>query len=87
MIILISIINLIYTVLLILFIAQMILSFARVSPYDPTWGPIIRFIHLVTEPILQPIRRYIPPMGGLDISPIIVLLGLSLLRRLLFGFM
>jgi YggT family protein len=53
----------------------------RVSPYHPTWGPIVRFITGVTEPILNPIRRLLPPMGGLDFSPMVVLL----LARLLQG--
>ena len=53
----------------------------RVSPYHPTWGPVVRLIQGVTEPILNPIRRLLPPMGGLDFSPMVVLL----LARLLQG--
>ncbi len=41
----------------------------------------MRFINGVTEPILNPIRRLLPPMGGLDFSPMVVLL----LARLLHG--
>ena len=82
---LLTIINLVYWAFLILFIARMIFGFARVSPYDPTWGPLMRFVIQTTEPILEPIRRIIPQAGGLDFSPLVVLIGLSILQRLLIS--
>ena len=52
-------------------IARAILSWVSPDPYNP----IVRFIHNVTEPILHPIRRRIPLYaGGIDFSPIIVIL-------------
>lgn len=77
--------NLIYNVFLILILARVITSWIRVSPYHPTWGPIVKFIHDATEPLLAPIRNILPSMGGLDFSPIILLLGLRILRDILFG--
>jgi YggT family protein len=44
-------------------------------------GPFTAFIYQVTEPVLGPIRRILPPMGGLDWSPFIALVLLSLLLR------
>ena len=41
------------------------------------------FLHRVVDPLLQPIRRYIPYIGGVDISPIILLLIIYFLRNLL----
>ena len=80
---LINIVNAIYWILLILFIARMVISFARIDPYDPTWGRLAQLVYRITEPIMEPVRRIIPPQGGLDWSPLIILLGLSLLRMLL----
>ncbi len=40
-------------------------------------------IEALTEPVLRPIRRFLPNLGGIDISPIIVLLLLAFLRQLL----
>jgi YggT family protein len=40
----------------------------------------------LTEPVLRPVRRLIPPMGGFDISPIFVIIALGALTRLLMGF-
>lgn len=80
-----SIINLIFNFFIIMIFARVILSWVRVSPYHPTWGPIINFIYQITEPIMQPVRNILPPMGGLDFSPIVVLLGLDFLRRIVLS--
>lgn len=45
-------------------------------------GAFTAFIYQVTEPVLAPIRRLLPPMGGLDWSPFIAMLLLSLVIRL-----
>jgi YggT family protein len=52
-----------------------------VSP-DPR-NPIVRFLRLTTEPLFRPFRRLLPPSrtGGLDFSPIFVLLAIYLLYR------
>lgn len=42
---------------------------------------IARFLDAVTRPILRPVQRFIPPLGGVDISPIIVLLLIQGFRR------
>lgn len=39
------------------------------------------FLHNMTEPVLAPLRRFLPQMGGIDISPIIVLLIIFFLQR------
>jgi YggT family protein len=72
MYILIQIINIVYWILVILLWARVIFSWVRPDPYNPTWGPIVRFIYQVTEPLLAPIRRLLPGMSGLDLSPMIL---------------
>jgi len=59
-------------------IARAILSWVNPDPYNP----IVRFIHNVTEPVLYQIRRRIPlSFGGIDFSPIIVLLAVIFLQE------
>jgi YggT family protein len=61
-------------------IARAILSWVSPDPYNP----IVRFIHNVTEPVLYQIRKRIPlNLGGIDFSPIIVLLAVIFLQRFL----
>ena len=42
-----------------------------------------QFFHNVTEPVLRPIRRFMPDLGGIDISPIVLLLILFFIRQLI----
>ncbi|MBP87415.1 MAG: hypothetical protein CMJ64_11945 [Planctomycetaceae bacterium] len=44
---------------------------------------LVAMLHKVTEPVLEPVRRAIPPLGMMDLSPLIVLVGLHLLRSVL----
>ena len=44
-------------------------------------GPLTDFIARCTEPILGPIRRLLPIMGGLDLSPVVAVILLDLLRQ------
>ena len=52
----------------------------RIDPYNP----IIRFLHTITDPILDPIRRY-TTVGMIDLSPIVALFGLDIIRRILLS--
>jgi YggT family protein len=59
-------------------IARAVLSWVNPDPYNP----IVRFIHNVTEPVLYRIREKIPVnFGGIDFSPIIVILGVIFLQN------
>lgn len=45
--------------------------------------PIVQLLYDLTEPVLRPVREMLPPAGGVDFSPLIVMLGISVLRALL----
>jgi YggT family protein len=45
-------------------------------------NPVSRLVHRITDPILQPLRRYIRPLAGLDITPVVAIVILGLIRRL-----
>ena len=47
---------------------------------------VMDFLYRVTEPLLRPIRNVLPNLGGLDISPILLVLGLSFLRSLMWEY-
>ena len=55
--------------------------FSWINP-DP-FNPLVRFVYQITEPFLAPLRRFIPTFGGLDITPVVALFILDLLRRFL----
>jgi len=74
----IQLVNIVFEVLTWLIIIRCILSFVRHDPYQP----LIRFIYEVTEPIMAPFRRLIPASGGMDFSPIVAILAVTLIQRL-----
>jgi len=61
-------------------IIRAVISWVNPDPYNP----IVRFLYHFTEPALRPVRRVLPFSGfGIDISPIVVILGIVFLRRAL----
>jgi YggT family protein len=62
--------NLLYVFIIVMLIRVI---FSWISPY-PT-NAVTRFAYRVTEPILAPVRRWLPPMSGIDLSPMVVMLG------------
>ncbi len=58
-------------------IARAIISWVNPDPYNP----IVRFLYKSTDPILNRVRRIMPDLGGLDISPIIVILIIIFLQK------
>ncbi len=61
-----------------------LVAFNVVNPYNPVVRTIGEVLHRLTEPLLRPIRNLLPSLGGLDISPVILILLLLFIERLLF---
>ncbi len=73
-----KILDIALTIFMWIVIARAILSWVSPDPYNP----IVRFIHNVTEPVLYQVRRRIPlNFGGIDFSPIIILLAVIFLQQ------
>jgi YggT family protein len=70
-----------YRVFFILLLARALASWLPGT--GPTYYRILRVLRKLTDPILAPIQRLLPPMYGLDLSPLIALIFLDLVRRLL----
>ncbi len=62
-------------------LVAVVLSWIQLSPDNP----LVRFTSAVVDPVLEPIRRLLPSFGGFDLSPMVLLLTISLLRRVLGG--
>jgi YggT family protein len=75
---LVNFIQLLAAVLWVLILARVIISW--VMPMGG--GGLVAFVYQVTEPILAPIRRILPPTAGFDFSPLIAILLISAILRL-----
>ncbi|TMS82960.1 YggT family protein [Pseudoalteromonas sp. S554] len=51
------------------------------------YNPIEAVFHQLTEPMLKPLRKIIPPMGGLDLSVLVLIIGIQFLQMLLMDFL
>jgi YggT family protein len=60
-------------------IARALISWVNPDPYNP----IVNFLYRATEPVLSRVRRIIPDLGGIDLSPLIVLLIIYFLKEFL----
>ena len=70
------------TIYLWVIIARAVLSWVSPDPYNP----IVRFIHDAAAPVLSRVRRALPlDLGGIDISPIVVIMALIFLQKFLVG--
>ena len=69
--------DILLTLYMYIIIARAIISWVNPDPYNP----IVRFLCRVTEPVLYRVRRILPAMGGVDLSPLLVLLAIIFLQK------
>lgn len=73
-----TLIDVAFEVYIALIIANVFLTLLRINPYQP----VVRFIYEITEPVLGFFKKIIPPIGVLDISPLVAILALQVLQFL-----
>ncbi len=66
------ILTIIWWIFLIMIIMSWLINFNVINTRNQFVASVWRIVNQITEPILRPIRRIVPPVGGLDLSPIIV---------------
>lgn len=76
---LVDVVSTAFSVYTLLIIGRILLSWIPHNPYNP----VIRFVHELTDPYLNIFRRVIPPLGMIDISPIVAILVLNLIRSVI----
>ncbi len=64
-------------------IASIIMSFVMLFSGSTNPHPILRLIWQLTEPVMAPVRKVVPPMGGLDFSPIFIFIIIGLIQNFL----
>jgi YggT family protein len=69
--------DILLTIYMYIIIGRAVISWVNPDPYNP----IVNFLYRATEPILSRVRRMIPYLGGMDLSPLVVLLGIYFLKE------
>ena len=80
-----TIVSLLFQIYEFLLLIRVLLSWIITHPYRPVIDhPAGRILERITDPVLAPLRRLIPPIGGtVDISPVVALIILEIVRRIL----
>jgi len=79
-----TIISLYIWILIAAAVLSWLVAFNVVNPRSPIVANIGQFLYQITEPALRPIRNILPNLGGIDISPVILIIGLLFLKQLIF---
>jgi YggT family protein len=67
-------------------VVSWLVAFGVLNTYNPFARSVVRMLDALTEPVFRRIRRIIPPLGGLDLSPLIVIIALQALKMLVNGY-
>lgn len=71
----------IYIFIIILQVAlSWLLAFDVINAGNRAAQNLIRLVKKATDPVYEPLRKFIPPIGGIDLTPLVVMIGLSLIR-------
>ena len=76
-----DLVSLSFDVFIVALFVQAILSWVNPDPYHP----VSSLLRSLTMPVLAPIRKHMPPMGGIDLSTIVALIGLMFIKRLVLS--
>ena len=76
-----DLISLTFDIFIVALFIQAILSWVNPDPYNP----ISSLLSSLTWPVLKPIKKYVPPIGGLDLSVLVALIGLMFIKRLVLS--
>jgi YggT family protein len=71
-----QILNMVLGIYMWVIIIRALLSWVNPDPYNP----VVRFLYQITEPVLERVRRIVPYLGGIDMSPIIVIFIIYFLK-------
>ncbi len=82
-----NIIGLYQIIILAWVVASWLQMFGVINPRNPMVGNILSVLHALVEPVIAPIRRVLPAIGGLDLSPIVLIFGLIFVRDTLTKYM
>jgi YggT family protein len=76
-------INIIVTVVIVQFVLGLLISFNVVNLHNNLVAAVWQAVNAILEPILRPVRRIMPNTGAIDFSPMVVIIGLSMLQIVL----
>jgi YggT family protein len=77
--------SLYWWVILAMVVMSWLLAFNIINVGNPYVRQVVKLLRQLTEPVLAPIRKLLPDLGGVDISPVILLIAMEFVRRLVIN--
>lgn len=78
------IIDIFIWIIIIHVIIHWLMAFEVINPRSPQARNLMALLHKVTAPVMEPIQKYVPPIGGIDLSPLVVIIGGQILKVVIF---
>ena len=78
-----TILDIYWWVVIAMVIMSWLVAFNVVNIHNHVRAPINFALHRLTEPLLRPIRQFMPDLGGLDLSPVVLFIGIIFVRYLI----
>lgn len=62
-----------------------LIAFDVINASSPQAQNLLELLKKVTDPVMKPVQKYVPPIGGIDLSPLVVIILLQLLNQLVWS--
>lgn len=83
--ILLLLLNICFWIIIVQVVLSWLITFEVINIRNPQAANFVRLIDRITAPVYRPLRKLIPPIAGIDITPIILIFGIYLLKSLVTG--
>ena len=77
------VLDIVFFIIIVQAIMSWLIAFQIINARQPFVAQIWHALHRLTEPVYRPIRRFMPDLGGLDLTPMVVIIGIYALRILI----
>ena len=71
------------TIIIIEIIIHWLIAFEVIKARSPQAQNLISLLSRLTSPVMEKVRKYVPPIGGLDLTPIVVIIGLQIISYII----
>ena len=71
-----------FWIIIIQVVMSWLIAFEVINVKNPQARNVVSLLNKITDPVYKPLRKFIPPIAGIDITPIIIIFAISLLKNL-----
>lgn len=69
-----------FWIIIVQVVLSWLIAFEVINTRNPQAAKFIRLVERITDPVFRPLRRFVPPVAGIDLTPLIIIFGIYILR-------